>query len=135
MRCNPCEVLASLSPGIGVDGRISLIGQVNNIHGPGPTVRTTKGGKDKDDGGGRGTGESLLRKQQRREGEETAIRREDKVGGVYKGFRCSVEVAWDKDEGGVFVQRFGMEPDERRPRWVLSCACAQHLLREEAYPC
>lgn len=70
MRCNPCEVLGSLSPGIGVDGRISLIGQVNNS-GPGA-----------------------------------------------KGFRSSVEVAWDKDEGGVFVQRFGMEPDERRPRWV-----------------
>ena len=108
MRCNPCEVLGSLSPGIGVDGRISLIGH-GNVSGPGQTVGTTEGGKDKNDGVGRGAGESLLRERHRRQ---------EEVGGGCKGFRCFVEVAWDKDEGGVFVQRFGMEPDERRPRWV-----------------
>lgn len=117
MRSNPCEVLGSLSPGIGVDGRISLIGQVYHSD-PDPTSGATKGGKDKHDGGGYGTGEGLLRERHRRDGEEAEIRHGDKVGGSTKRFRCSVEVAWDKDEGGVFVQRFGIEPDERRPRWV-----------------
>lgn len=117
MRCHPCEVLGSLSPGIGVDGRIALIGRVNN-GGPGPTcaIGTTKGGRDNDDGVGRGSGESHLRERHLRDGEEMSIRREDQVDGGTKEFRCTVEVAWDKDEGGVFVQRFCMEPDEKRPR-------------------
>lgn len=57
-------------------------------------------------------GDSLGWDGHRREGEGAAIRR----GGGDKAFRCSLEVAWDKDEGGVFVRRFGMEPDDRRPK-------------------
>lgn len=38
-------------------------------------------------------------------------------------FRCSLEVAWDRDAGGVFVRRFGMQADETRPRCVLIALC------------
>ncbi|CBN80035.1 hypothetical protein Esi_0022_0146 [Ectocarpus siliculosus] len=93
MRCNPCEVLGSLCRGIDTDGRIALIGRVEN------------GGANSqasaiDTSGGRAGG---------------------KGGGVNDGcaFRCSLEVAWDKDEGGVFVRRFSMERDEKRPSFTL----------------
>lgn len=91
MRCNPCEVLGSLCRGIDTDGRIALIGRVENGGASQASAADTAGGK----AGGKG-------------------------GGVNDGcaFRCSLEVAWDKDEGGVFVRRFGMERDETRPRYV-----------------
>lgn len=140
MRCNPCEVLGSLSPAIGVDGRIALIGQINHSRrDPTCAVGMTKGGKRKDDGVGCGSGESLLEERHHGDGRETATRREARAGGGVAGFRCSVEVAWDKHEGGVFVKRFGMEPDERRPRWVchknhpgvLTTSFEVHVLLEE----
>lgn len=140
MRCNPCEVLGSLSPGIGVDGRIALIGRANRS-GPGPTyaVGATRGGYDNDVGGGYDSGENALRGRHHRGGGETAIRREDRVDGGATGFRCSVEVAWDKDEGGVFVRRFGMESDEKRPRLVcrhkLPSGCVHNLLRGACKSC
>lgn len=90
MRCNLCEVLGSLNPGIGTDGRIALIGRINDC-GPQP----------------RGTSSTRSR-----------------IGGTEGGlhydgaFRCSLEVAWDKEKGGVFVKRFGMERDERKPRYA-----------------
>lgn len=56
-----------------------------------------------------------------------AVGADQEAGGVVSGgmrdsqraFRCSLEVAWDKSAGGVFVQRFGMEMDEKHPRLVL----------------
>ncbi|CAM9892025.1 unnamed protein product, partial [Ectocarpus fasciculatus] len=92
MRCNPCEVLGSLCLGIDTDGRIALIGRVENGGASQASAADTAGGR----AGGKG-------------------------GGVNDGcaFRCSLEVAWDKDEGGVFVRRFGMERDETRPSFTL----------------
>lgn len=129
MRCNPCEVLGSLSPGIGSDGRIALIGQVNDSG----SFGTTRGGKGNDDDGGHDTGGSFRQERHHRDGGETVIRREDRLDGGSKGFRCSVEVAWDKEEGGVFVRRFGMEPDERRPRW--ECTPLNPALWDELKTC
>ncbi|CAM9245490.1 unnamed protein product [Ectocarpus sp. 12 AP-2014] len=92
MRCNPCEVLGSLCRGIDTDGRIALIGRIEN------------GGASQASAVGTGVG-----------------RAGGKGGGVNDGcaFRCSLEVAWDKDEGGVFVRRFSMERDEKSPSFTL----------------
>ncbi|CAB1098133.1 unnamed protein product [Ectocarpus sp. CCAP 1310/34] len=92
MRCNPCEVLGSLCRGIDTDGRIALIGRVENGGASQASAVDTAGGR----AGGKG-------------------------GGVNDGctFRCSLEVAWNKDEGGVFVRRFSMDRDEKRPRFTL----------------
>lgn len=101
MRCNPCEVLGSLCRGIDTDGRIALIGRVGNGGASQASVVDTGGGR----AGGKG-------------------------GGANDGcaFRCSLEVAWDKDEGGVFVRRFSMERDEKKPRCVFSTHTCISLL-------
>lgn len=94
MECNLCEVLGSLKPGTSTDGRLSLLGRVghHSLFGA--------GGEDG----------ALGRSRGRSGGGE-----DDKKG----TFRCSLEVAWNKDEGGVFVRRFGVEKNEKRPRCVL----------------
>lgn len=94
MGCNLCEVLGSLRSGTGTDGRLSLLGRV------GCPPLLGAGGEGDALGGSRG-----------RSGGE----RDDRRG----TFRCSLEVAWNKDEGGVFVRRFGVERNEKRPRCVL----------------
>lgn len=94
MGCNPCEVLGSLRSGTGIDGRLALIGYVARS----PTLGT---GEDCD----------IHRKEEGYCG---------KVGDAGNAFRCSLEVAWDHDVGGVFVRRFGMERDKKRPRCVNS---------------
>lgn len=116
MRCNPCEVLGSLSPGKSTDGRIALVGRVNNsdLAGTNSAVGTT-GGKQDDDGVGHRGSKIILRERHHRDGRGMEIRHDDAANGS-DTFRCSLEVAWDKNEGGIFVQRFGMEPNERRPR-------------------
>lgn len=94
MECNLCEVLGSLRPGTGTNGRLSLLGRVG--HHP----LLCAGGE----------GDALGRSRGRSGG-----RGDDKKGTS----RCSLEVAWNKDEGGVFVRRFGVERNENRPRCVL----------------
>ncbi|CAM9409837.1 unnamed protein product, partial [Scytosiphon promiscuus] len=91
MRCNLCEVLGTLSPGIGTDGRIALMGRMKNSVFQSSRASSTMGW-----GGG----------------ERSELSGEG-------AFRCSLEVAWDKEQGGVFVKRFGMEPDHRRARFNL----------------
>lgn len=109
MRCNPCEVLGSLRPGIGTDGRISLIGRVNNSGRVGSASAVDVG-----EAGHRGS-KTLLWERHPRDGGGMEIRQDNAPNGS-DTFRCSLEVAWDKDEGGIFVQRFGMEPNEVKPR-------------------
>lgn len=94
MGCNLCEVLGSLRPGTDTDGRLSLLGRVGHL----PLLGA--GGEDDALGGSRGW---------------SGGERDDRRG----TFRCSLEVAWNKDEGGVFVRRFGVERNEKRPRCVL----------------
>lgn len=94
MGCNLCEVLGSLRPGTGTDGRLSLIGRVGHH----PLLAA----------GGEGDAFSESRGRSREGRDET------------RGtFRCSLEVAWNKNEGGVFVRRFDLERNEKRPRCVL----------------
>lgn len=116
MRCNPCEVLGSLSPGIGTDGRVALIGRVDNSGAGRPTSAVGTAGGKTDDGGVACSGSKiLLRERHHRDGGGIEVHHDDGVNGR-DTFRCSLEVAWDKDVGGVFVQRFGMEPNERKSR-------------------
>lgn len=117
MRCNPCEILGSLSPGVGADGRAALVGRVGNSGWAGSTspVGTARGKKIGGGVGHRGR-KVLLRERHHRGGGGMEIRHDDDVSNGSGAFRCSLEVAWDKDEGGIFVQRFDMEPNERRPK-------------------
>lgn len=116
MRCNPCEVLGSLSPGIGADGRAALIGRVDNSGWAGSTSAVGIVGGKKDGGGlGHRGSKVLLRERHHRDGGGMEISHDD-VSNKSDTFRCSLEVAWDKDEGGIFVQRFDMEPNERKPQ-------------------
>lgn len=49
------------------------------------------------------------------------------LGEGYRGFRCSLEVAWDKDAGGVLVRRFGIERDKKRPRYKSMFVDLEHV--------
>ena len=128
MGCNLCEVLGSLRPGTGTDGRLSLIGHVGhhpllNMGREGDALgeynrgQSGRGGDDDKKGTlsestGRPRGDEGDRKRTFGESRE--------LEGDRKGtFRCSLEVAWNKEEGGVFVRRFGVERNEKRPRCVL----------------
>lgn len=89
MGCNVPEVLGSLNLGTCADhGRLALIGYSNNVT---ADIR----------------GKQLTR--ERTPEEKESVEESD-------AYRCSLEVAWDRETGGVFVKRLSMERDEKHPR-------------------